>query len=70
MNKELKFICKPVENPFFEWGRNCATLGFDKAKSWLCLMGLASVTEQEASIFWEGYKAGPRLDNTVISLAI
>lgn len=68
---EVEFVCQPYNNTMYEWGRNCATLRYDEAKSRKAVEDNGDFqSDEDAEQFWLGYADGPRDNNTVLSLSL
>ena len=67
---DLKFVNTLHNNGMYEWGRNCATLEYDKDKSASCVAEFGHFTAEDMDQFWEGYHEGPRLTGEVISISV
>lgn len=67
---ELAFVNKPHNNHFFEWGKNCATLGYNPEQTRKAVEPFGDMTQEDSNTFWEGYNEGPRESGEVYSLTV
>jgi hypothetical protein len=68
MTNQLSFVNKPVNNHFYEWGRNSATLGHTNDVALQCLDSFGNFEQEDRDQFWMGFTDGPRESGEVISL--
>lgn len=65
---ELLFVNKPHNNHYYEWGRNCATLGYDEEKARKAALTYGLMSPEDSDMFWEGYNEGPRPSGEIYSI--
>lgn len=54
---------------FYEWGQNCATLGYNHERTENSFNTFVSnPTNDDKERFWMGYNIGPRDNNVIYSL--
>jgi hypothetical protein len=65
---ELSFVNKPHNNHYYEWGKNCITLGYDESSTKKAIEPFGEMAQEDSDMFWEGYNDGPRPSGEIYSL--
>ena len=67
----MKFVNKPHNDSYYEWGRNCATLRYDLSVTQKCVDDYGGISSSEDSDrFWIGYNDGPRESGEIYSISL